>query len=255
MGNITDMIATMYRLKGFARPNRFLAFIIPNTYVLSTYLGGIQSNLLMNRLAMTCTNASLPARTFDTHEIKITSPARIVPYLLNTNNSSGAAFDFYCLGDFFEKTIFENWQRGIIDPKTKEVDYYDNYAKGSSIYVVQFPSDIGNFEDVANGIGNYSTKLTGVQLTEVYPRTVTINDGSVSSAPTLDPLKMKVEFMYRDIIRIDESISVPSQNDGVRYVKDNGVDVSGNVGSSTISTGRKYLSTNPTIGFSGGRIV
>ena len=225
------------RLRGFARPNRYVAFIKPNPYVAQSYLNYPQMDV-MQRLAMTCFSANLPSKTLQSHEMKVALPTRNVPYGVDTNNSGGAAMDFYCLGDYFEKTVFESWQRGIVDPESRQLDYYDNYAKGSSIYIIQFPTDIGDLNDAVNGVNNPSTTLTGIQLTEVYPKTVTINDGAVTYASAQDPLKVRVDFMYRDIIRINEPARLNLQ-DGIKNVNDNGDEVGGI--SAILSTGLRFL--------------
>lgn len=240
MANFNQIMMSLMRLKGFARPNRYVAFITPNPYVSQTYLNFYSPMDIMQRLAMTCFSANVPAKTIQTHEMKVALPTRNVPYGYDTNNSGGAAFDFYCLGDYFEKTIFESWQRGIVDPQTKQLDYYNNYAVGSSIYIVQFPTDIGDLDDVAGGIENQNvgSRLTGVQLTEVYPKTVTINDGALSHEAASAPLKVRVDFMYRDIIKINEPARVNIQ-DGIVNVNDNG-NRSGGI-SAILSTGLRFL--------------
>lgn len=200
-----DTFLSQIRDKGFVKQNRFVAFIRPNQYVASRYLGyGGQSLAISQRLAVTCFSATIPTPSVMTTEFGITIPSRLVPYALNTNNQSGASFEFYCLGDMFEKELFPRWIEGIINPKTREPDYYDNYTKGSEIDLVIVPNIVKTFDEIVDFVSTASRRrareLSGFTFTEVYPYIYSYNNGSMNYSASTSPTTVKVDFMYREII-------------------------------------------------------
>ena len=199
--NFIDAFISNMRDKGFVKQNRFLVIVEPNSLV-SQQLG-FSAEEIKQRLMMTCASATLPSKSFLTHEIQITQPTRMVPYAINSNNSSGASFEFHVLGDMFEKNIFEMWQNIIIDPKTKQQSYYDDFAKGSSIVIIEIPNMIGSFDAAMEALAGQSM-LSGMRLTEAYPYNFTINGGSQNYSGSQEPMKVKVDFMFREITPIKE---------------------------------------------------
>jgi hypothetical protein len=216
--NFIDNFMSNMRDKGFVKANRYLVLIQPNPSVAASL--GYSSEEIKQRLAMTCSSATLPTKGFLTHEINITQPSRLVPYAINSNNSSGASFEFYVLGDMFEKNFFEMWQDLIINPVTKEQSYYDTYAKGSSIIVAEIPNIVPSFE-AAMEVMTKQNLISGIRLTEIYPYSFTINGGSQNSQQQTEPLKVKVDFMFREISHIFEP-KIPAIASGMRMVNDNG---------------------------------
>jgi len=214
---VDSFIANM-RDKGFAKANRYLVLIQPNPYVASQI--GIPANSITQRLAMTCASVSQPSKSFTTHEMSVTQPVRLIPYGINTNNSSGVSVEFYVLGDMFEKNMFQMWQNIIIDPTTKQQSYYDDYAKGSSIIIAQMPNIVSSFEGGLKAMVELE-QIAGIKLSEIYPYNFTVNGGSQNYASATEPLKVKVDFMFREITLIKEP--KPSDiNSGIRLVDDNG---------------------------------
>jgi hypothetical protein len=216
--NFIDGFMSNMRDKGFVKSNRYLVLIQPNPSVAASL--GYSSEEIKQRLAMTCSSASLPTKGFLTHEIIFTQPSRLVPYAINSNNSSGASFEFYVLGDMFEKNVFEMWQNLIIDPVTKQQSYYDNYAAGSSIIVAEIPNIVPSFE-AAMEVMSKQNLISGIRLTEIYPYNFTINGGTQTTAQQTEPLKVKVDFMFREIVQISEP-RIPEIASGMRMVNDNG---------------------------------
>lgn len=198
-----DTFLTEIRKRGFVKPNRFIAFIRPNQYVAQNYLGyGGASLAISQRLALTCFSASIPSISMMSSEFGISSPSRLIPYAKTTNNQSGAALEFYCLGDMFEKEVFHKWIDGIINPTTKEVDYYDNYTKGSEIDLIVVPNIVKTYDQIVEFVANPTMNrvLTGFTFTEVYPYIYTYNSGSVNYQPNTSPTTVKVDFMFREIL-------------------------------------------------------
>jgi hypothetical protein len=216
--NFIDGFLANMRDKGFAKSNRYLVLVEPNPFVAARL--GYSSEEIKQRLAMTCSSATQPSKSFMTHEIQITQPTRLVPYAINTNNSSGASFEFYVLGDMFEKNIFQMWQNLIIDPLTKEQSYYDDFAKGSSIIIAQMPNIVPSFEAGLQAMSEQNL-ISGLRMTEIYPYNFTVNGGSQNYSQSNEPLKVKVDFMFRDITQISEPKPVGIDS-SMRIVDENG---------------------------------
>lgn len=223
--NFLDGFMSNMRGKGFARANRYLVLIQPNQQVASQL--GYKSEEIKQRLAMTCSSASLPSKSFMTHDIIITQPPRLVPYAINSNNTSGASFEFYVLGDMFEKNVFEMWQNLIIDPITKQQSYYNDYAVGSSIVIAELPNIVPSLDAALNAIAEQNL-VSGIRLTEIYPYNFTVNGGTQNYGQAQEPLKVKVDFMYREVTRITEP-KITNIDDGMRMVDENGNFTSQNV--------------------------
>lgn len=235
------------RVNGFARPNRWIAFIRPNDYVIKNYFGSKYGGYseIADRLAMSCYGVSVPNRTILTHEQKLTYPVRHIPYGLDTNNSSGVSFDFYCRGDYFEKEVFEQWINGIISPQTRLVDFYDDYTMGSYVFIVNFPTSIGTLEETNEFVPTTTSPkkpnmVSVIALTGLYPKQITINDGALNYSPSQEPMKIKVDFMYRKVDRYEQQYVIDI-NKGIKFIDDNGNDPTKNGLVNLINTGTKML--------------
>lgn len=86
---------------------------------------------------------------------------------------------FICSDDLREKAWFEEWQQMIVNHRTWEVNYYDDY-KGE---VKIFQLDVNN-NDTYN-----------ITVTEAYPKTISPQDLSWSSNDSYQTVA--VEFTYR----------------------------------------------------------
>jgi hypothetical protein len=60
-----------------------------------------------------------------------------------------------------------------------------------------------------------------MKLTEIYPYNFTINGGAQAYSNSPEPLKVKVDFMYREISRINEP-KITGIDNAMRIVDDNG---------------------------------
>jgi hypothetical protein len=216
--NFIDGFMSNLRGKGLAKANRYLVLIQPNQFVASSL--GYNSEEIKQRLALTCSSVALPSKSFMTHDISITQPARLVPYAINSNNSAGASIEFHVLGDMFEKNIFEMWQNIIIDPVSKQQSYYDDYTKGSSIVIAELPNMVPSLDAALASIV-FENRISGVRLTEIYPYNFTINGGNQSYAAVSEPLKVKVDFMFREITKLGEP-KIPGITEDMKIVDENG---------------------------------
>lgn len=219
MPNFIDAFISNMATKGFVKPNRFLVMVEPNIAIARSL--GYSPEEIKQRLMVTCASASLPSKSFLTHEEPITHPNRMIPYGINVNNNSGASFEFHVLGDMFEKNIFEMWQNMIIDPQTKQQSFYDDYAKGSTLTVIQIPNIIKSFEGALEALASNGS-LSGMRLTEIYPYNFTVNGGSQNYGQSQESMKVKVDFMYHEIYPLREMPFRRSIDDAVRRVDRNG---------------------------------
>ena len=86
---------------------------------------------------------------------------------------------FICSPDFREKVFFESWQQAIVNHKTWEAQYYDNYRGELKIF---------QLDDQNND--TYS-----ITVREAYPKTISPQDVSWSSNDSYQTVA--VEFTYR----------------------------------------------------------
>lgn len=81
-------------------------------------------------LAMTCEQTEMPGKSFTTSDVKYSGEYFRVPY----NNVFGLhSFTFHVSGDLYEKAIIDTWMSNIINEKTQEIEYYDNYVSDITI--------------------------------------------------------------------------------------------------------------------------
>jgi hypothetical protein len=155
------------------------------------YLWGLDNK----RLSLNCLTAVIPESSFSTSELRIVGPKRAIPYSQEFGDNS-AGFQFNCGTDLYEYTFFRSWQRSIVDPVSRYVSYYDDYAKQCSVSIIPLPNFVYNFAHVLELLE--SGRLYGIKLTEVYPRSVGLNE--FQNASTNAILISSIIFGYREII-------------------------------------------------------
>jgi hypothetical protein len=85
--------------------------------------------------------------------------------------------------------------------------------------IVELPNSI---KDLEEGIGySYNQNASGIRLTEIYPYNLSVNNGTQSYDQTTDALKIKVDFMYREITKISQP-RISNINEGLYLVDENG---------------------------------
>jgi hypothetical protein len=202
-----DSVYGRARETGWAAGNRWLFMLFPNRQVQK----GIGMRFVEDvaRLATTCKSVVLNEQTwYSTEQSYLNAgPNRIFPYKRNTNNGSGFKVQFNVGTDMFEKEFFESWLRYIQNPITRQWRFYDDYAKGSEIYLMLLPNHVQNFSSAINAM--YKGNIIGYRFTEVYPFSMNINGGSLNYTNVTDPLFSDIGFMYHDM--------VPLQNFRLQY--------------------------------------
>ena len=196
-----DSVYSRARDTGWTNPNRWLVMIIPNENVRS----GIGMNFVEDvaRLATTCKSVNPQEQTWYSSEQNYihAGPTRVFPYKKNTNNSSGIRLQFNCGTDMFEKEFFEYWLRYIQFQDTRQFRFYDEYAKGSEMYVLLLPNHVKNFASAIEAM--YQNKIVGFKLTEIYPFSMNINGGSLNYQTGTEPMFVDISFMYHDIVPLN----------------------------------------------------
>jgi hypothetical protein len=193
------------RQVGWMKANRYLVLIFPNKNVQD----GIKMRLVQDtaRLATTCKSINMNEQTWYTTEQQdiIAGSSRIFPYRRNTNNTNGVRLQFNCGTDMFEKEFFENWLRYMQNPVTKRWRFYDDYAKGSEMYLLLLPDHVANFNQAAGALFSGATsRITGYRFTEVYPYSINMNGGALHYQTANEPLYMDIGLMYHDMVQLRE---------------------------------------------------
>jgi len=173
-GTIQRFLAQVNQGEGFARSNRFIVRINPpvkietdnNKLPPSQRFSGqpnneLQGTTMIENVDMMCNKVTMPNRDIATAPHLMYGPRREMPYAYQY--SANVECTFY--GDKFlrQRMFFENWQKKIIDIKSHNLDYYDNYV--GSMDIMQ----LGQFDSKQDD----DARVTyAVRLFEVYPQTI-----------------------------------------------------------------------------------
>lgn len=193
-----DTVYGTMRTSGFASPNRYLVFLLPNINVRQDL--GMRFVEDTSRLAITCKSIAIPEIAWNTAEENFLhgGPSRLYPYRKNTANTAGFKLSYHCGADMFEKEFFHDWANYIQNPITKQFKFYDDYAKDSEAVVLLLPKFVQNFDQAIDAY--YKGLLTGFKFTEIYPYSFTVNAGMLSSEAATSPMTVDVGLMFRDMV-------------------------------------------------------
>lgn len=220
--SFNDMIYGQMRQTGWVYANRWLVLIFPNDKIRAS----INYNMIgdATRLAITCKSVTLNDQSWFTSEQGYFGgqPVRMLPYKRNTTNASGIKVQWNLGADMFEKMFFDEWMRAMYNPYTHEMAYYDDYAKGSSVYVLLIPNHVQNFQQAITAVEQ--GKIVGYHLTDVYPYSANINGGVLNYTATQEPMFLDVGLMYQDIVPLYGAYANRSPNT-IPMIRDNGYPV------------------------------
>lgn len=196
--SFNDLLQGRARETGWAANNRWLVLLFPNDWVQGFI--GYHFITSSTRLAVTCKSITMNDQSWYTTELSMLNggPSRVLPYKRNTTNSSGIKIQWNLGADMYEKQLFEEWLRAIQNPYTYGIRYYDDYAKGSSIYLILLPNHVQDFDQVISAIAE--GKVVGYQLTEAYPYSININGGALNYNASQEPMFVDVGFMFHDVV-------------------------------------------------------
>lgn len=163
--NMIHEFITAVKTRGLARTNRYRAHIIFPFKVSDTE----------RLVSLFCDQIFLPGVNIETTPQRIYGESREMPY---NRIFEPVRLSFYVDNDFIIKDAFDRWLGLVINPKTRELQYYKDYTRDLII-------DVFNIEDNLQ----YSIKLY-----EVYPKTV---DPITLDYASKDIMKLNVTLQYK----------------------------------------------------------
>lgn len=119
MSRINDFIA-LTKGFGFQKQNKYQVLIYPQASG-STF--GAEDILLMDLL---CDNVTVPGMNFSTNPVFTFGEPREVIY---NRNFDAANLQFLADSKMRAREYFDEWQAAIMDPRTRTVNYYNNYVR------------------------------------------------------------------------------------------------------------------------------
>jgi hypothetical protein len=167
---IDQFKATIGKRGGIATTNRFAVTITPPTQALFN-LGGIFSGALVNDprdINILCQSCSLPGRLIMTGDYDpYGSNPRKYP---QSTMGDDVSFTFLLTNDLYAKKLFDNWQKGIIDPATQLVEYDTDYK--TDVFIQELNKD-NNVVYAVRLIDAFPTAVASIDLSNENTDAVT----------------------------------------------------------------------------------
>jgi len=113
--------------------------------------GGVQDILpprASKRLSISCEECFFPGKNVFTADVRHYGNSMKFPYGREYMNEITMIFRIG--GDFFEKRVFEEWIRYIVNDRTNDHQYYDNYT--TNIQILQVSDKIEKKKDSDQGV-------------------------------------------------------------------------------------------------------
>jgi hypothetical protein len=162
--SVDKLKAVISKRGGLAKNNRFqVIFTPPEQSLINLNLETLIGNALTGRsnglkqfvndprdIAVLCEQVTLPARSLSTVEYQSDRQANKFPY---TNIDGDVTMHFILTGDYYMKTMMEDWMSSIIDTETYTLGYKDSYS--TDIVIQQLAQD--------------GKPVFGVKLEKAYP--------------------------------------------------------------------------------------
>ena len=140
--------------------------------------GGIA---MRKRLTMLCDTATLPTKSLATFEKSIYGPVKAMPYRMTFTEAS---MSFIMTDSMGEKHYFDAWQNMIVDQKTGNVGFFNDYICDITI---------SKFGRAANDFGDKPTYE--VTLFDAWPSIV--SEVQLSHSGGTEAMKLPVTFQFR----------------------------------------------------------
>ena len=162
------------KIGGFAKGNRY-------NVTFSNLPTGL-STAVNENLQYLCESVSLPTKGIASNAQDIYGPPREIPY---RETFTEAALSFILDDAFTVKRFFDKWQENIINVKTGNVNYWNNFV--ATINITRLSNDATSFAD--------ATDKYKIELREAYPSAV----GEIALGHTQggEILRLSVTFKYR----------------------------------------------------------
>ena len=148
--------------------------------------GGIQ---IREHLTMLCDTATLPTKSLATFEKTIYGPVKAMPYRMTFTEAS---MSFIMTDGMNEKKYFDAWQNKIVDEKSGNLGFFDDYV--CDINIKKFGRDAGS-------IGN--TPTYEVTLFDAWPSIV--SEIQLSHSGGTEAMKLPVTFQFKKWLPIGAS--------------------------------------------------
>lgn len=180
-------------INGYGLPNRFLMFI--DSPWLNRKLK-FKTSQMDKRLTLRTYSINVPAKYFSTLDRDIAGPKRRVPY--TTTFDDDLTMNIYCGPTMGEYQFMQKWMDEIIDPVTRYVSFYDDFAKPTSVTVLFIPKNMKTLDQMIDAYEE--KKLRGIRFLEVYPKTIGINGGTIEWGSASKPAFVNVSFAFREAV-------------------------------------------------------
>ena len=141
------------------------------------------ANNALRNLTLRCDTVSIPGRNLRTvGDFNVYGP----PIEVVQGQTFGEIqTSFYLSTDMRERKLMEDWQDAVVDPETFDLNYYDDYVGELKVFLLD----------------KAEKRVYGVELREVYPKSVDVIALGHASPNTIN--KLGVSFQYRYWKRLD----------------------------------------------------
>ena len=132
-------------------------------------------------LSMLCDTATLPTKSLATFEKSIYGPVKSMPYRMTFTEAS---MSFIMRDNMHEKKYFDYWQSKIIDQKTGNLGFFDDYV--CDIIIQKFSRA---------AIDTSETPTYAVTLIDAWPSIV--SEVQLSHSGGTEAMKLPVTFQFK----------------------------------------------------------
>ena len=158
-------------------------------------IGGGQ--VMRQSLSMLCDTTTLPTKSLATFEKSIYGPVKAMPYRMTFTEAS---MSFIMRDQMNEKKYFDAWQNKIVDQKSGNLGFFDDYVCDITIQ---------KFSRAATDISG--TPAYAITLIDAWPSIV--SEVQLSHSGGTEAMKLPVTFQFKKW-ESDETTSGPSTGAG-----------------------------------------
>ena len=157
---------------------------------------------MRKRLTMLCDTATLPTKSLATFEKTIYGPVKAMPYRMTFTEAS---MSFILTDSMNEKKYFDEWQNKIVDQKTGNLGFFDDYV--CDITIQKFGRTANNSDE---------NPTYSVTLFDAWPSIV--SEIQLSHSGGTEAMKLPVTFQFKkwESTDIATAYAGPSTGSGVR---------------------------------------
>ena len=145
--------------------------------------------IMRRQLSFLCDTATLPTKSLATFEKSIYGPVKAMPYRMTFTEAS---MSFIMTDTMREKDYFDAWQNKIIDQKTGNVGFFDDYV--CDIKIQKFGRNVTTDSD---------TPTYEVTLIDAWPSIV--SEVQLSHSGGTEAMKLPVTFQFKKWLPIGAS--------------------------------------------------